>query len=331
MKYRLTSAIEAVTVAIAVLVMAGPVPSKAQEFPNRPVKIVVAYPAGSVNDVYARALSEGMSSFLKVPVIVENRAGAGGVIGTEAVVKSPADGYTVGFGTSSQLVMNPGTHSLNFDIDKDMSLIGLVATQPLAIVFSSALPPTLKEFIAAAKANPGKYTFASAGQGSISHILAEAMMQQAGIKLQHIPFQGQAPALSNVAGGHVDVLFDSVIVAAAMAQKGQVRVVAIGELPGAPGRSAGHPDIPTFAEAGLPALDGYTWSSLFVPSKLDPKVTAKLNAALGAGLITERMKGVIAQAAGRQLGPSTPEAADKFGGEQRARWVPFIQSLKLSQ
>ena len=323
--------VAAILSVVSLLAAAGSVAHAESAYPSRTIRMIVAYPAGSVNDIFARAVSDGMANFLGVPVIVENKSGAGGILGTKYVINSSNDGYTIGFGTSSQLVMNAATPDVGIDFDKDITPIGLVSTGPLVLVVSKDRPSTLKELIADAKAHPAKLTFGSAGMRSISHVLGESLNKAAGVELVHVPFTGQAPALNAVLGSHVDMLFDAPNTAMSAAAGGQVKVVAIGELPGTPGRSPEYPDLPTFAEAGLPNFECYTWTSLFGPPNMDPKIVSKLNEALGAGLKAEGMQRTLKLAASKQFGPSTPAETAKIGAEQRAKWVPFISNLKIGQ
>lgn len=299
----------------------------AQSAGQRPIRIVVGFAPGSANDLIARELARHMAESLGQPMIVENRPGAGGSLGTEAVAKAAPDGLTLGLGTSSQMVMNVALYRhLPFDVETDLRQIGLIGRTPLVLAGKAAGAKTLKELIASARANPGQITYGSGGAGSISHIVGEAFARAAGIQLNHIPYKGNGPAMADLAGGHVDLVFDGIITAQPMAQQGRVRLLAFGGKK----RSPVIPDVPTFAEQGLPEYDAYSWNCLFAPARTPDADITRLNQALNAALALPEMKERLARGGSDNLGPSTPAQADAFGRAERARWVPFVRSLKLA-
>lgn len=298
----------------------------AQSASHRPIRIIVGFGPGSANDLIARELARDMAELLGQPVIVENRPGAGGSLGTEAVAKAAPDGLTLGLGTSSQMVMNVALYRhLPFDVETDLRQIGLIGRTPLVLAGKASGPKTLKELIAAARANPGQLTYGSAGAGSISHIVGEAFARAADIRLNHIPYKGNGPAMADLAGGHVDMVFDGIITSQPMAQQGRVRLLAFG----GQRRSPVIPNVPTFAEQGLREYDAYSWNCLFAPAKVPDADIARLNQALNAALALPEMKERLARGGSDNLGPSTPAQADAFGRSERERWVPFVRSLKL--
>ena len=298
----------------------------AQSASHRPIRIIVGFGPGSANDLIARELARDMAELLGQPVIVENRPGAGGSVGTEVVVKAAPDGLTIGLGTSSQMVMNVALYRhLPFDVETDLRQIGLIGRTPLVLAGKASGPKTLKELIAAARANPGQLTYGSAGAGSISHIVGEAFARAADIRLNHIPYKGNGPAMADLAGGHVDMVFDGIITSQPMAQQGRVRLLAFG----GQRRSPVIPNVPTFAEQGLREYDAYSWNCLFAPAKVPDADIARLNQALNAALALPEMKERLARGGSDNLGPSTPAQADAFGRSERERWVPFVRSLKL--
>ena len=293
---------------------------------SKPHRLVVAFGPGSFNDIAARELARYMGETLGRTVIVENKPGAGGMIGTEAVVKSAPDGSTIGLGTSSQLVMNVALYrNLPFDVERDLRLIGLVGRTPLVLAGKAAGPRTLDEVLAQAGANPGRVTYGSAGIGSISHIVGEAFAHAAGVKLSHVPYKGNGPALADLSGGHVDLLFDGLATSAPLAEQGRVRLLAIAGTQ----RSAAAPRLATFAEQGLRDYEAYTWNCLFAPAGTPPALIAQLNRALNAALAQPAIRERFTQAGAEVLGPSTPEQAEAFGRRERERWVPFVRSLKI--
>lgn len=295
--------------------------------PSKPIKLVVAFGPGSGNDLTARELAQQMAETLGQPVVVENRAGAGGALGTDVVAKAAADGHTIGLGTSSQLVMNVGLHkSLPFDVERDLRLIGLVSRTPMLLAASAGGPKSIAELISQAKAQPGKLSYGSAGLGSISHIVAEAFAKAADIHLLHVPYKGNGPAMADLAGGHVALVFDGLSTTQPLTQQGKVRMLAIS---GAR-RNPAAPDLPTFAEQGLPAYEAYTWNCLFAPAKVPPEVLAALNAALNKALAASAIQARLASGGSEALGPSTPEQADVFARRERAQWVGFIRGLNIA-
>ena len=301
-------------------------PAFAQAYPARPIRLVVAFATGSGNDIIARDLARYMTDILGQPIVVDNRTGGGGSIGTDAVAKAAPDGYTIGLGTSSQLVMNVGLYkTLPFDVDKDLRSIGLVARTPLVLVASPSSPKTLKDLIAYAKANPGKITYGSGGSGSISHIVGEAFAKAADISLLHVPYKGNGAALIDLSGGHVNLLFDGFISSGPLAQQGRAQLLGVS----GDKRSSIEPGVPTFAEQGLPDYQAYTWNNLFAPARTPQDIMDKLNAALNKALALQALKDRLAQGASESLGPSTPAQADAFGQAERARWVPFVRALRI--
>jgi len=298
----------------------------AQAYPDKPIRLVVAFSTGSGNDTIARELARHMGDILGQPVVVENRAGGGGSIGTNVVAKAAPDGYTIGLGTSSQLVMNVGLYStLPFDVEKDLRSIGLVSRTPLVLVASTSTPKTLKELISYAKSHPGKISYGSGGKGSISHVVGESFAKAADVSLLHVPYKGNGAALIDLSGGHVNLLFDGFISASPLVKQGLVHLLAV---PGSK-RSAVEPNVPTFAELGMPTFEAYTWNDLMAPAKTPQAVIDKLNAALNKALATPGMKERLSQGASESLGPSTPTQADEFGQAERAKWVPFIRALRI--
>ncbi len=292
----------------------------------RPIRIIVAFGPGSFNDIAARDLARYMGEILGQTIIVENKPGGGGSVGTDLVAKSAPDGSTIGLGTSSQMVMNVGLYkSLPFDVEKDLRLIGLVGRTPMLLAGKQAGPATLKELIAQARARPGAISYGSGGTGSISHIVGEAFAKAADVKLTHVPYKGNGPAMADLAGGHVDLVFDGLSTSRPLSEQGRARLLAMS----GQRRNPAAPQLPTFAEQGLRDYEAYSWNCLFAPAKTPPDVIARLNGALNQALALPALRERFAQAGVDVLGPSTPEQADAFGRRERERWVPFIRSLRL--
>ena len=301
-------------------------PARAQEaWPARPLRIVVAFATGSGNDLIARLLAPKFSEALGQPVTVENRTGAGGMIGTDAVAKAAPDGYAIGLGTSSQLVMNPALYrSMPFDIDRDLVTVGLISATPLVLASKKGGWNDLRALVAAARANPGSISYGSGGNGSISHIVGETFKKEAGIDLLHVPYKGNGPAMADLLAGTVDLVFDGFATAGPHHRTGAMRILATNGK-----RHPDYPDVPTYAEAGVANYDAYTWNCLIVP-KATPKavverINRELNRALASADIRKRIEGFGAE----NLAGSTPESADAFATAQRARWVPLVRSLNI--
>ena len=294
-------------------------------WPSRPIRIVVAFATGSGNDVIARLLAPRLSEVLGQPVTVENRTGAGGMIGTEAVAKAAPDGYTLGLGTSSQLVMNPALYrSLPFDIDRDLTTVGLISATPLVLVSRKGGWNDMKALIAAAKANPGKISYGSGGNGAISHIVGETFKKEAGVDLLHVPYKGNGPAMADLLAGTVDLVFDGFATAGQHHKSGAMRILATNGK-----RHPDYPDVPTYAEAGLPTYEAYTWNCLIAPRATPKPVIERINRELNRVLANPDIRKRIESFGAENLGGATPEAADAFGAAQRARWVPIVRGMNI--
>ncbi len=312
------------TLAVAGMLAADTGPARAQGG-LEPVSMVVAYAPGGPNDIIARALAHAMSGTLGQPVVVENRSGAGGVVGTNYVAKAAPDGRTIGWGTSSQLVMNGAIHkSLPFDVEKDLAQVGLAVRFPIVVVGRNDIK-SLKQFVENARANPGKFSYGSGGKGSVSHVMTELFVKEAGIEVVHVPYRGVAPGLLDMAAGRIEIFMDTVTATRAAVQSGQVRWLGIGGQQ----RSSYVPEVPTFKEQGFD-FDPYSWNSVFVPAKTPREVLARLNAGLNAALKSDQFAQRLKQFAAELLGPSTPAEAEKFVARERAKWVPFIRDSGIA-
>ena len=311
---------------LAGLAIAQAAPLRAQDaWPARPLRIVVSFATGSGNDLMARILAPKFSEVLGQSVTVENRTGAGGMIGTDAVAKAAPDGYTLGLGTSSQLVMNPALfRSMPFDIDRDLVTIGLISSTPLVLVGRKGGPADLGALVAAAKASPGKLSYGSGGNGSISHIVGESFKKEAGVDLLHVPYKGNGPAMQDLLAGTVDAVFDGFSTAGAHHKSGAMRVLAVNGR-----RNPDYPDVPTFAEAGVPNYEAYTWNCLIAPRATPRAVVERLNRELNRMLAGADLKKRIESLGAENLGGTTPEAAEAFGAAQRARWIPAVRAMNI--
>jgi len=307
---------------------AFPCAAQAQEaFPAKPIRIVVPFAVGSSNDLIPRLLATRLGQRLGQPLVVENQTGGGGLVATEAVIKAAPDGHTLLVGTSSGMVMNLALYrKLPFEIDKRLTGAGLIARTTLALVANPNTPGnTLQELIAYAKANPGKITYGSGGNGSISHIVPEYFRRLAGIELQHVPYRGNGPALVDVIGGQINLLFDSPQNGAQLSSKGSVKVYAVG---GAE-RHALLPNVPTFVEAGVKDFDPYTWNSFMAPTGTPQAVLEKINRELNAVLAEPEVAVALEKMGAQRLNGRNLEGTNAFIAAERARWVPLVRSLNV--
>lgn len=296
-------------------------------FPARPLRLVLPLGPGSANDVAGRLIAAGLSRRLKQPVVVENHAGGGGTIGTGVVAKAPPDGYIIGFGTLSTLVANAALHTrLAFDIEKDVVPVALVTRAPLLLLTHPKAPAQdLRSLLAYAKANPGKVTYGSAGIGSINHVFTEAMAGRAGVKLTHVTYKSNGPALIGLAGGEVDLLFDTAISVAALSAKGMISVIGAGSAE----RLRAFPQVPSFTEAGLPGFDPSTWSAIIAPRGTPADIVALLRQEINAVLQEPEVRAGIEKTGSEVFQFASAEAGDSYVAAERRRWVPVIRALNI--
>jgi tripartite-type tricarboxylate transporter receptor subunit TctC len=249
-------------------------PAFADSYPDHALKLVVPFPAGGPTDIVARPFAQQLSIALKQSVVVDNRGGAGGSIGADVVAKSPADGYTLLMGTVGTNAINGALYRhLSYDPVKDFTPIALVASSPVALVVNAQSDiKSVADFIAKAKANPGKIPFGSAGNGTPGHLTGEMFSSAAGVKLQHIPYKGSAPAVTDLLGNQISVMFDPLQSVIPHVRSGKLRALAISGTE----RSAALPDVPTFAEAGVKGLESRAWWAVFAPANLPGAIAAKL-------------------------------------------------------
>ena len=293
----------------------------AQGYPTKPAKVVVPYPPGGPTDIVARVVSQKLSEQMGQQFIVENRPGAGGNIGAEAVAKSPADGYTLLVATTAHAINPSLFKNLGYNLTKDFAPVSLLTSGPLVIVANPSVPAkNVKELIAMGKAKPGSLNYASSGNGQSTHLSAELFATMAGIKMNHIPYKGSAPALTDVMGGQASLMFDTMLSAMPHVKNGKLKAIAVTSA----ARSPAAPDVPTVAESGLPGYEAIAWNGLLVPAGTPGDVVAKLNAELKKALDAPDVKDRFS-AQGFGAAWNTREAFAKFIQSELDKWAKVVK------
>jgi len=311
-------------VAAALLWIAGA--ALAQPYPDKPVRFVVPYPPGGGTDVIARIVQERFQAALGQPVVIENRGGAAGSLGTDVVAKAPPDGYTVLFTLSSHTI-NPAIYAkLPFDTVKDFQPVGTVASLPQILVANNALPVnTVAELIALAKAKPGSLSFASVGNGSPGHLAGELFKLRTGTVMTHVPYRGGGPAVTDVMGGQVPLLWVSIPAAAQFVKAGKLKALAVSTVK----RSAAFPNVPTMQEAGVADFEVDSWYAMFVPAKTPKPVVDKLNQALNTIVQEPDVRDKLLAQGSEGVG-GTPEALAKVVSTELPRWAKLAKDASIN-
>ncbi len=309
----------------AALLLALPLQFAHAQYPARPVKMIVPFPPAGATDIVGRIVAQKLEERLGKAVVVENKPGAGGSIGSDIVAKSAPDGYTLLMATSSTHSIGPSLQKLPYDPMKDFAPILHVANIPNVLVASPVLGvSSVKELIALAKSKPGQLNFASSGVGTIVHLNGEFFKLLAGVDLLHVPYKGTALSIPDVANGNVAMLFDSLASVMPHVRSGKVKPLAVN----APARSPLLPDVPTLSEAGLPQFDRYTWFGMFAPAGTPREIVARLQteavAALKAPDLLKRFADVGAEPVG-----STPEQFIERVRSDTAKWAEVIKAARV--
>jgi len=291
-------------VRIAVLAALGVAPALAQNYPAKPIRILIAQAPGSATDVISRVVGNRLSEGLGQPVVIEARPGAGGVVGTEAAARSAPDGYTLFMANNSTHGSNPAVYAkLPYDAINDFAPIAFVASVPYVLVVDPSLPAkNVQELIALAKSRPGRMNYASAGNGSTHHFCGELLKSMSGIDLQHIPYKGSPPAIAGLLGGEVSLMFANVADIGSQIKSGKVKPLAVTTAK----RAASLPEVPTMAEAGLPGFEIVSWFGLLAPAGTPAPIVSRLNAETVKVLEREDIQATLARQ-GLEVAPGTPE------------------------
>jgi len=302
------------------------IPAAAQVFPNKPLKVVVPQPPGGGFDFVGRLLADRLSKQLAQPVVVENRPGSGTLIGTDVAAKAAPDGYTLLVGSISNLAINPGLYrNLPYDSLRDFEPVGLAVAYSYTLMARKDLPfNSLKDLVANAKANPGKLTYASAGNGSGQHVLAAALWHLAGVELVHVPYRGAQAAYQDLLGGRVDVFFDLSPTARVQVDAGNVKALAVS----GSARLAGHPAVPTITETGVAALELESWFGLFMPAKTPADVASHLRTELAKVIAAPDVIDIFRKAGGRPLALS-PADTRALVKRDVDRWTQLTRELDI--
>jgi tripartite-type tricarboxylate transporter receptor subunit TctC len=291
-------------VRIAVLAALGVAPALAQNYPTKPIRILIAQAPGSATDVVSRVVGNRLSEGLGQPVVIEARPGAGGLVGTEAAARSAPDGYTLFMANNSTHGSNPAVYAkLPYDAVNDFAPIGFVASVPYVLVVDPSLPvKNVQELIALAKSKSGKLNYASAGNGSTHHFCGELLKSMSGIDILHIPYKGSPPAITGLLGGEVSLMFANVADIGSQIKAGKVKPLAVTTAK----RAASLPDVPTMSEAGLPGFEIVSWFGLLAPAGTPAPIVARLNAETVKVLERPDVKAALANQ-GLEVAPGTPE------------------------
>jgi tripartite-type tricarboxylate transporter receptor subunit TctC len=312
-------------IAVAFVLFAA-APAGAQTYPTRPVTLVVPFPPGGSTTVMARNVADKMSAALGQQIVVENRGGAGGTIGTRYVAKANPDGYTILLGYTGTLSIGPSMNAnAGYDPRKDFAPIGMIGAAPCVLVVNPALPVhSLAELIAYAKKAPAPLQFGSPGVGTVNHLAGEVLAIDAKVKLLHVPYKGNGPALVDLLGDHIPMMFVPIPVALGNVQAGKLRALAITSAR----RSGLLPDLPTMAESGVPGFDVALRYGLVAPAGTPPEVIARLNKELNAALATDEVKKRLGTEGAEAL-PGTPAAYAADIDREETRWSALVHKLGL--
>jgi len=297
-----------------------PALATAQDFPSKPIRLIVPFPAGGPNDIIARVVGQRMSELIRQPVLIDNRGGQGGVLGTDAVAKAAPDGYTIAISSAGALVISPGMEKVAYDTRKDLQPITLVAKVPEMLVVATNVPAkNMNELIALARAQPGKLNFASSGPGSLPHLAGELLKLTAKIDIVHVPYRGAAPAVNDLLGQQVQMAFLDLPILLPQIKAGALRPIATGS----PERAPTAMEVPTTAEAGMPDLRVENWYGMVAPAGTPEAVIATLNKIATEAMHDPAVKEKLASQGAELIG-DTPEHFRGFIDSEIRKWAKVI-------
>lgn len=296
--------------------------ASAQAYPDKPIRMVVPFPAGGTTDILARAVAQKLSESLGQQMIVDNKPGAGGNIGAQEVARAAPDGYTLVMGTVGTHAINPSLYKkLPYDHLKDFAPVSLVASVPNLLVVHPSVPVnSVKELIAYVKANPGKLNFASSGNGTSIHLSGELFKTMTGVQMTHVPYKGSAPAVTDLLGGQVQLMFDNMPSALPHAKGGKLKPLAVTSAK----RFPGTPDIPTIAEAGVPGYEASSWFGVLAPAGTPKEIVNKLSTEIAKALKTPEMTKRLEEQGAQAVG-STPEEFAAHIKAETAKWAKVVK------
>lgn len=309
------------------LALAGALPLAAAAqpaYPTKPVRVIVPFVAGGTTDIFARLIAEKLSQQLGQQFIIDNRGGAGGNIGTDAVAKAAPDGYTLVMGTVGTHAINASLYAkMPYDPQADFEPVAFSASVPnlMVVNIKKVKARTVQEFIAEAKSVPGGFTMASSGNGTSIHLSGELFKQQTGVDMPHVPYRGSGPAINDMVGGQVDVMFDNLPSSIEQAKAGTIRAIAVTSLK----RSPALPDIPTVAESGLPGFEAESWFALFAPKGTPQAIVDKLNAEVRKTLEQPDIRKRFADLGG-EIRPTSPQELRDYVAAEREKWAKVVKA-----
>jgi tripartite-type tricarboxylate transporter receptor subunit TctC len=302
------------------LALLCPTLAAAQDFPNKNIRLIVPFPPGGPNDIIARVVGQRMSEILKQTIIIDNRSGQGGVVGTDVVAKAPPDGYTIAISSAGALAISPSMEKVAYDTLKDLQPITLVAKVPEMLVVATSVPAnTMQELVALAKSQPGKLNFASSGPGSMPHLAGELFRLTAGINIIHVPYRGAAPAVNDLLAQQVQMVFLDLPVLLPQIKAGKLKPIAVGTTQRVPSA----PDVPTTVEVGMAHLQTENWYGMVAPAKTPPQIVAALNKAAVEAMKDPTVVEKLASQGAILVG-DTPEHFRDYIDSETKKWAKVI-------
>jgi len=294
----------------------------AQSYPAKPVRLIVPFPPGSGVDIVSRIVSPRLGEALGQQIVVDNRAGAGGIVGAEIAAKAAPDGYNLFMATAGILTVVPLLSKVSYSATRDFVPVTLVASVPSMLVVHPAMPvKTLKDLLSLAKAKPGTINYASTGSGTLPHLAAELLKREAKIDIVHVPYKGSGPAMTDLLGGHVDMFFGNMLSVVPLVKSGKLKGIAVTSLK----RSPVAPQVPTVAESGFPGFEAGTWFGLLVPSGTPKEIVARLHGDMVKTLHQPEVEQRLAEQGGTAIG-NTPEAFGRYIAAETAKWRRVLPS-----